>query len=1226
MAVSFVAATQVANTNLTDQTSVTAFKPGGTAQGDIMVAVFTAPYTGSLTYTAPSGWTLASSHNGGGSVSLWSGLYYKIAGGSEPSSYTWTCSAAGSLNVGTATFRADHNGWNLYFASTQGTTGTITQPSMTPAGGEAFLAAHAVSWHDSGSSAGTVTSTSGAEKWDIQATDGSPSTHDRGSACYVNSSVTSGGGTDSGATMTVSSGQDSYVAWTFGVSEMPNGAAASTMGGFTSSLAATEQVAVYRSTATAVSPAGTNVTSLTINKPAGTVDDDYMVALISTNNTTTTAPSGWTLLEGPTTDGSGLSTYLYQKKAASEGTDYTWTFANAGGKTGSISSFSNSTGVDSWLSKVTHTTDPAAGDSLTTVGPAIRYDVFAWREQADATVTWDTGTETHDIVTNNSGGVRVGQSGTYQQASVAAGGTIAAATADPTGTLTFSVMWSIAIGSKVTATGTMGSTMGGFTSSLGGSVGGGTLGSTMGGFTSSLSGAELTGGPIGSTMGAFSSAFAGQRLVTGSVGSTMGSFTSSLAGSLKGIAVELLIDGTWTNVTEHVRYDQGVSITRGRTAEGTSATTGMANLRLDNRADTTQNRYSLRNASGPYFGKIGRNTQIRITKLEYGYRFWGEVSSWTPGADNSGNDQYVDVEASGLIRRLDASKSSVLPAMQREVMANSPLAYWPCDEASGSFASPIPGVRNMQVAGSPTYGDYTALPCSNPIPQLNTSAWHTPTLFGTDVDGGVTVSFLLASPGGITNGTNLFRIYFQIQSGDAKYSPHLGLVYSGTNELSLAGVPTVIMGGIDTATGTVPIVGKSGVLVYVGIKNGTFGLWYQGETDASPVLIGEVTWAGVSTETPISLFFNEDGNDLSNNSAAYIGQVAVWDGYGPSNTLEYASVGAYAGEAAGTRFARLCTEEGITATVNNAANSSAMGPQLSNSVMNLLRECEATDMGIMYELRDDFGLGYVVRRDLYNQDVTLELDYSAGDLSSQLQPAFDDKDTKNDVTVQRTGGSSARYVVNSDSPLSTQDPPNGVGLYATSVNVSLNADSQCYPQAGWRAHLGTVDEERITSVGVTLESANFASLRTNALTVDSGSRLTVSNCPNWTQDVDQIVQGYREQFDPTIHTISYNTSSAKPYNTAVVGSVKADSLTSTLGSDIDSDDTSLSVAVTGVPWTVNASADFDIIVGGERMTVTAVSGTSSPQTFTVTRSVNGVSKSHDSGEQVRLYKPAIVGL
>jgi hypothetical protein len=286
----------------------------------------------------------------------------------------------------------------------------------------------------------------------------------------------------------------------------------------------------------------------------------------------------------------------------------------------------------------------------------------------------------------------------------------------------------------------------------------------------------------------------------------------------------------------------------------------------------------------------------------------------------------------------------------------------------------------------------------------------------------------------------------------------------------------------------------------------------------------------------------------------------------------------------------------------------------------------------MYELRDDFGLGYVVRRDLYNQDVTLELDYSAGDLTSQLQPTFDDKDTKNDVTVQRVGGSSARYVVNSNSPLSTQDPPNGVGLYATSVNVSLGADSQCYPQAGWRAHLGTVDEERITSVGVTLESANFASLRTNALTVDSGSRITVSNCPDWTHDVDQIVQGYREQFDPTIHVISYNTSSAKPYNTAVVEtsptstSAKADSLTSTLSAGIDDDDTSLSVAVTGVLWTVNASADFDIIVGGERMTVTAVSGTSSPQTFTVTRSVNGITKSHDSGEQVRLYKPAIVGL
>jgi hypothetical protein len=52
-------------------------------------------------------------------------------------------------------------------------------------------------------------------------------------------------------------------------------------------------------------------------------------------------------------------------------------------------------------------------------------------------------------------------------------------------------------------------------------------------------------------------------------------------------------------------------------------------------------------------------------------------------------------------------------------------------------------------------------------------------------------------------------------------------------------------------------------------------------------------------------------------------------------------------------------------------------------------------------------------------------------------------------------------------------------------------------------------------------------------------------------------------------------------------------------------------------------ADFPIAitVGGEVMSLTAVTGTSSPQTGTVTRSVNGVVKAHDAGTLVRLDHP-----
>lgn len=44
------------------------------------------------------------------------------------------------------------------------------------------------------------------------------------------------------------------------------------------------------------------------------------------------------------------------------------------------------------------------------------------------------------------------------------------------------------------------------------------------------------------------------------------------------------------------------------------------------------------------------------------------------------------------------------------------------------------------------------------------------------------------------------------------------------------------------------------------------------------------------------------------------------------------------------------------------------------------------------------------------------------------------------------------------------------------------------------------------------------------------------------------------------------------------------------------------------------------------MTVTAVSGASSPQTFTVTRSVNAVVKAHSSAADVRLAQPMILSL
>lgn len=85
----------------------------------------------------------------------------------------------------------------------------------------------------------------------------------------------------------------------------------------------------FRSAATAASGSGT--VSLTVDKPAGTVDGDVMVAFvtISADRTIAAAPSGWTLLDSRSTGtASGdCLTAAYYKLADGEGDDYVWDFS-----------------------------------------------------------------------------------------------------------------------------------------------------------------------------------------------------------------------------------------------------------------------------------------------------------------------------------------------------------------------------------------------------------------------------------------------------------------------------------------------------------------------------------------------------------------------------------------------------------------------------------------------------------------------------------------------------------------------------------------------------------------------------------------------------------------------------------------------------------------------------------------------------------------------------------
>lgn len=110
-------------------TSLSIPRPVGVTSGDVMLAAVVV--SGKPTLTAPSGWTLVRSDGGKGY------LYWKAAGGSEPSSYVWTLSKNGSSAGGIAAYAGVSASSPILDSSGQinASSTSVTAPSITSVSG-----------------------------------------------------------------------------------------------------------------------------------------------------------------------------------------------------------------------------------------------------------------------------------------------------------------------------------------------------------------------------------------------------------------------------------------------------------------------------------------------------------------------------------------------------------------------------------------------------------------------------------------------------------------------------------------------------------------------------------------------------------------------------------------------------------------------------------------------------------------------------------------------------------------------------------------------------------------------------------------------------------------------------------------------------------------------------------------------------------------------------------
>jgi hypothetical protein len=112
------------------QGSISITKPTGTIQNDVMIANIYCGGSGNITVTPPSGWTLVSQTSVTGQIMA---TYFKVAGASEPSSYSWSVSGGQQNQGGITTYYGvdTSNPINAYSNQSNSASTSYTAPSVT---------------------------------------------------------------------------------------------------------------------------------------------------------------------------------------------------------------------------------------------------------------------------------------------------------------------------------------------------------------------------------------------------------------------------------------------------------------------------------------------------------------------------------------------------------------------------------------------------------------------------------------------------------------------------------------------------------------------------------------------------------------------------------------------------------------------------------------------------------------------------------------------------------------------------------------------------------------------------------------------------------------------------------------------------------------------------------------------------------------------------------------
>lgn len=520
----------------------------------------------------------------------------------------------------------------------------------------------------------------------------------------------------------------------------------------------------------------------------------------------------------------------------------------------------------------------------------------------------------------------------------------------------------------------------------------------------------------------------------------------------------------WTDITEDVYQEPGVSYTLGRGDEASVSQPATCSLLLRNESGD----YSLGGQSANW-PNVRRGTPVRVRvdpdNTGLVVAFQGAATGFTPSWDLTGTIPAVALEAAGVLRRLGQGQSPLQSSLRRALSTDpSVIAYWSCEEGKGAGGFiPTVGPYFMSWDTPPDLAANDEFPSSRPIPVLKESTWTGAVAPHTNT--GVYQLDFIAYFEDSANEPN--PVYLAtIQTNNAGAYQYI-LVFQPPGDLTItilnsAGSAVDSITGFDFELEDAPFERRFTLRLEQsgGNVNVTWGTIDANGDLAGGFGTGSLASATLGTATLVKI---NDPDPAFRADAVAVGHVVLRNA-ATTTLLSTDELTGYIGETATDRIQRLCDENGELVDIIGTSTVT-MGPQTVATFLELLREAEAADGGILLDGLGP-GLTYISRTERENRPTDLTVDAGAGkELAPPFAPVDDDQRTRNRAEVTRKD---AGTFVHED--VTGLLGSGEIGTYDTSATVNVDDDGQAQHYAEWLVHLGTHEGYRYPELSFDLRA------------------------------------------------------------------------------------------------------------------------------------------------------------